>query len=253
MTQIWAHRGARREAPENTLPAFERALEIGVDGVEFDVQLTADGAMVVIHDETVDRTTDGQGPVVAHTLAQLRRLAATDGMAGFGGVRIPTLTEVLEVLAPAGVAINIELKNSIEPYHGMEERVLAAVDAFGIADRVVLSTFNHYSLKKLQAVGARSELGMLYTDPLYHPWRYASRLGVAALHPPARYVRGHRFVRKAQAAGLAVRPWVVNGERRLARMFAWGVDAVFTDAPRLALELRDAQGWPTPPARNLSA
>jgi glycerophosphoryl diester phosphodiesterase len=240
MTQIWGHRGARREAPENTVPAFERALEIGVDGVEFDVQLTADGAMVVIHDETVDRTTDGHGPVVGFTLAQLRRLEAADGMDGFAGVRIPTLAEVLDVVVPSGVAINIELKNSEEPYPGLEERVLAAVDAYGIAGRVVLSTFNHYSLKKLQSLGAPSELGMLYTDPLYRPWRYAARLGVQAIHPPARFVMGRRFVRKSHAAGLAVRPWVVNSGARLARMFRWGVDAVFTDVPRLALQLRDA-------------
>lgn len=239
MTQIWGHRGARREAPENTVPAFRRALEIGVDGVEFDVQLTADGAMVVIHDETVDRTTDGHGPVVGFTLAQLRRLEATDGMDGFAGVGIPTLAEVLDVVAPAGVAINIELKNSVEAYHGLEERVLAAVEAYGIADRVVLSTFNHYSLKRLQELGAPSELGMLYTDPLYKPWRYAARLGVGAIHPPARFVMGRGYVRRAHAAGLAVRPWVVNGERKLARMIGWGVDAVFTDVPRLALEVRE--------------
>lgn len=242
MTQIWAHRGARREAPENTVPAFERALAYGVDGVEFDVQLTADGALVVIHDETVERTTDGQGHVGRHTLAQLRRLDASAGFAGFGGVRVPTLAEVLEVVAPAGVAINIELKNSVEPYPGLEERVLGVVEEFGIADRLVLSTFNHYSLKKLVDLGAPGELGMLYSDPLYRPWRYASRLGMGALHPPARFVVGARYVRKAHRAGLAVRPWVVNGERRLLRMFAWGVDAVFTDLPERALQLRDGAG-----------
>jgi glycerophosphoryl diester phosphodiesterase len=240
MTLIWAHRGARREAPENTVPAFEQALRHGVDGVEFDVQLTADGSVVVFHDETVDRTTDGTGRVVTQTLAGLRRLEASDGMAGFAGVRIPTLAEVLEVVVPSGVAINIELKNAVEAYPGLEERVLAAVDAFGVADRVVFSSFNHYSLKKLQALGATSQLGMLYSDPLYHPWRYASQLKVGAIHPPARYVLGKGFVRKAHAAGLAVRPWVVNSERKLARMIRWGVDAVFTDVPAIAVRVRDA-------------
>jgi glycerophosphoryl diester phosphodiesterase len=238
MTQIWAHRGSRREAPENTLPAFELALAQGADGVELDVQLTADGTIVVIHDETLERTTDGSGPVVALTLAELRRLDASAGLDGFAGVRVPTLEEVLAVLAPAPVAINIELKNSATDYPGLEERVLAAVDGFGIADRVVLSTFNHYTLKRLQRLGAGSELAMLYTDPLYRPWRYAAKLGVAALHPPARYVLGPGYVRKAHALGLAVRPWVVNGPRALARMFRWGVDAVFTDVPARAVQLR---------------
>lgn len=239
MTEIWAHRGARREAPENTLPAFELAVAQGADGVEFDVQLTADGAVVVIHDEAVDRTTDGNGPVVGFTLAQLRRLDASAGVGGHAKVQIPTLAETLDLLAPSGLMLNIELKNSEEDYPGLEERVLAAIAAYDLADRVVLSTFNHYSLKKLQELGATSQLGMLYTDPLYKPWRYASRLGVGAIHPPARFVLSGGWVRHAHAAGLAVRPWVVNSERSLARMFRWGVDAVFTDVPAAALALRE--------------
>jgi len=195
---------------------------------------------VVIHDETVARTTDGHGRVVAYSLAQLQRLDASADKPGFEGVQIPTLTAVLELLAPTGLSLNIELKNSVEDYPGLEEAVLEAVEDFGLADRVVLSSFNHYSLKKLQDLLAPPERGMLYTDPLYRPWRYASKLGVSALHPPARYVTSSRYVRRAHAAGLAVRPWVVNGERRLERMFRWGVDAVFTDYPARALALRDA-------------
>ena len=92
MTQIWAHRGARAEAPENTLPAFELAIEQQADGVEFDVQFTADNELVVIHDETVARTTDGQGRVVAYSLAQLQRLDASAGKPEFAGVKIPTIS-----------------------------------------------------------------------------------------------------------------------------------------------------------------
>ena len=238
MTQIWAHRGARREAPENTLPAFELAVAQGADGVEFDVQLTADGTVVVIHDESVERTTDGNGPVAGFTLGELQGLDASSGFPGYAGVQIPTLAQTLDLLAPTGLKLNIELKNSDEAYPGLEEKVLAAVAAHQIADRVVLSTFNHYSLKKMQSLGAPSQLGMLYTDPLYKPWRYAAKLGVGAIHPPARYVLSGGWVRKAQASGLAVRPWVVNSERMLARMFRWGVDGVFTDVPAAAVALR---------------
>ncbi|HSK32036.1 MAG TPA: glycerophosphodiester phosphodiesterase family protein, partial [Propionicimonas sp.] len=227
-------------APENTLPAFELAVAQGADGIELDVQLSADGAVVVMHDESVDRTTDGNGPVVSFTLAQLQRLDASAGVSGHAGVQVPTLAETLDLLAPSGLKLNIELKNSEEDYPGLEEQVLAAVAAHGIADRVVLSTFNHYSLKKLQTLGATSQLGMLYTDPLYKPWRYAAKLGVGALHPPVRYVLGGGWVRHAQAAGLAVRPWVVNSERGLARMFRWGVDGVFTDVPAVAVAVRGA-------------
>ena len=238
MTEIWAHRGARREAPENTLPAFRLAVAQGADGIELDVQLSADGAVVVMHDESVDRTTDGNGPVVGFTLDQLKRLDASAGVAGYTGVQVPTLAETLDLLAPSRLKLNIELKNSEEDYPGLEEQVLAAVAAHDIADRVVLSTFNHYSLKKLQALGATSQLGMLYTDPLYKPWRYAAKLGVGAIHPPARFVLGGGWVRHAQAAGLAVRPWVVNSEHGLARMFRWGVEGVFTDVPAVAVAVR---------------
>ncbi len=242
MTQIWAHRGSRREAPENTLPAFELAVAQGAEGIEFDVQQTADGTVVVLHDETVDRTTDGTGRVAGFSLAELQHLDASAGFPGYAGVQVPTLAETLALLAPTGLVLNIELKNSEDDYPGLEERVLAAVAAHGIAERVVLSTFNHYSLKELQELGAPSELGMLYTDPLYKPWRYAAQLGVGAIHPPARFVLSSGWVRKAHAAGLAVRPWVVNSERMLARMFRWGVDAVFTDVPAVALLVREAHG-----------
>jgi glycerophosphoryl diester phosphodiesterase len=244
VSEIWAHRGARREAPENTLPAFELAVSQGADGIELDVQLSADGVVVVIHDETVDRTTDGNGPVVGLTLAQLQRLDASAGVSGYAGVQVPTLAATLDLLAPSGLKVNIELKNSEEDYPGLEEQVLAAVAAHDLADRVVLSTFNHYSLKTLQAHVATSQLGMLYPDPLYKPWRYASRLGVGAIHPPARFVLGGGWVRHAHAAGLAVRPWVVNSERTLARMFRWCVEGVFTDVPGVAVTVRAAM---TPP------
>lgn len=238
MTEVWAHRGSSREAPENTLPAFELAIQRRADGVEFDVQLTADGEIVVIHDETVDRTTDGVGPVVGLSLDELRRLDASAGRPGFEGVRIPTLTETLDLLVPSGLRLNIELKNSVVDYPGLEEKVLAEIAARGIADQVVLSSFSRDSLRRLQRLGMTCELAMICGDLLYRPWRHAVALGVAAFHPPARYVLGPGYVRKAHAAGLAVRPWIVNSPRLLARMFAWGVDGVFTDVPELAVALR---------------
>ena len=238
MTQVWGHRGASAYAPENTLPAFELALAQGADGIELDVQLSADGALVVIHDETLDRTTTGSGNVADHTLAELRSVDASAGHGGYRGVTIPTLAEVLELVAPTRVAINIELKNSEVPYPGLEEKVVAAVAAFGLAERVVLSTFNHYSLRKLRPLAGASTLAALYTDPLFRPWRYASQLGVTAIHPPMMCVFGRRFVRRSHEAGIAVRPWVVDGERSLRRMFDYGVDAVFTDTVDLAVALR---------------
>lgn len=238
MTQIWAHRGANAHAPENTLPAFELAVAQGADGVEFDVQLTSDGALVVIHDETLDRTTNGTGQVGDHSLAELQALDASDGRPEFAGVRIPTLAEVLEIVAPTPMHVNIELKTAIVEYPGLEQKVLEHVRAFDIATRVVLSSFNHFSLRRLQALKTSCSLGMLYSNPMDRPWRYAKDLGVDAIHPPFIYVPDKKFVRKAHKAGIKVRPWIVNDEKDLRRAFRWGVDAVFTDVPDLAISLR---------------
>lgn len=239
MTQVWAHRGAAGSAPENTLAAFELAIAHGADGVEFDVQLTEDAQIVVIHDESVDRTTNGTGAVLGYTLAELQRLDASAGFPDFGGAQIPTLRQVLELLAPTKLELNIELKNSEVPYPGLEEAVLAMVAEFDLADRVVFSTFNHHSLRKLLKLGTTSEVAMLYTDPLFKPWRYAARLGVGAIHPPARLV-SRRLVDRTHAAGLAVRPWVANSEASLRRLFDLGVEALFTDHPELAVAIRSA-------------
>lgn len=238
-TQVWGHRGACGYAPENTLPSFALALDQQVDGVEFDVQLTSDGALVVIHDETVDRTTDGQGRVVDHTLDDLRALDASNGMPEYGHTPIPTLDEVLDLLVPSGIRINIELKNSEEPYPGLEEKVLAAIRDRGIGERVVLSSFSDASVGLLHGLAPEFELATLYTRPQLTPWRNAIRLGAGAIHPPAAFVPGRLWVRRAHSLGLAIRPWVVNTPQLLDRMFRWGADAVFTDTPDIALALRD--------------
>ena len=118
MTMVWAHRGASGYAPENTLPAFEMALEQGADGIELDVHLSRDDAVVVIHDETLERTTDGTGWVADRSLDDLKAMDASFGREGFAGTRIPTLDEVLALVADAGVAVNIELKNDRMPTRG---------------------------------------------------------------------------------------------------------------------------------------
>ena len=149
--KIFAHRGASRYAPENTLPAFALAAEQGADGVELDVHLTRDDQLVVIHDETLERTTDGAGWVKDCTLAQLQALSAANGMDGFAGTRVPTLRQVLEQLRPTGLLVNIELKTSVIWYAGIEQKTLELVRDLGMADRVIYSSFNHYSIQQVRA------------------------------------------------------------------------------------------------------
>src|SRR5579863_1834901 len=126
--EIFAHRGNSGEAPENTLAAFRQVAGVGADGVEFDVQLSRDGVPVVIHDETVDRTTDGKGAVAGLTLAQLQVLDAGKWFgAAFAGERIPTLEAVLEVFRGASIRVNIELKTNRTPYPGLSQKVIDLV------------------------------------------------------------------------------------------------------------------------------
>ena len=142
--QIWAHRGASSRQPENTIAAFSAAMAAGVDGVEFDVQLSSDGVPVVIHDEKVDRTHAGTGWVAGQTVAQLQELPSLlKKKPAPLTTRIPTLAEVLDLLAAGDQLINIELKNSVKAYKTLESKVLAMVAERRLADRVVLSSFNH--------------------------------------------------------------------------------------------------------------
>lgn len=230
MTEIWAHRGASGDAPENTLPAFELAIEQGADGIELDLQRSADGHLVVIHDETIDRTSDGSGKVAALTLEELRRFDYGNGMPGFEGTVIPTLREVLELLEPTRLTINIELKNSVELYPGMEAEAKALVEEFGLAHRVIYSSFNHYSLRSLRSMSAEARLGVLYSDGMVDPWVYASYLGVDAIHPPYQVLQVPGVVDECHARGVWVHPWTVPVDQTGA-VASLGVDAIITNHP----------------------
>ncbi len=232
MTTVWAHRGASALAPENTLAAFRLAHEVGADGVELDVQLSADGHVVVIHDETLDRTTTGKGPVGRTTLAELRSLDAGCGREGYLGERIPLLEEVLELLGPTGMTVDIELKNSVAPYPGLEQAVLTVVAAVGLADKVIYSSFNHISATALARSSQPSRVGLLFTDVLAEPWSYAERRDVSALHPHWRYLElVPETVERCHALGLAVNVWTVDNPATARRLADLGADSVISNRP----------------------
>ncbi len=181
--RIWAHRGCSQMYPENTLTAFRKAMNIPhIAGIELDIQLTKDGELVVIHDEKVDRTTDGYGYVRDYTLAELRNLHIYTGTEKVE--HIPTMREVLELLGPKlrdykrgedpsasrGIRLNIELKNSVFPYPGVEEKIVDMVHEFGVQDAIVYSTFYADSLIRVHELDPEAELGVLddkVSDCLY--------------------------------------------------------------------------------------
>ena len=228
--EIWAHRGASARQPENTIAAFRAAMAGGADGVEFDVQLSADGVPVVIHDEKVERTHFGEGWVQSHTVADLQGLRCrmkkgADPLT----TRIPTLVEVLDLLATGTQRINIELKNSVKPYKSLEGKVLHMVEERRLAGRVVLSSFNHYSLQKLREKGWTGDLAAVHDGMLREPWRYFRELDVQAVHPPRQVLMVPGYVTRAHRAGFQVRVWTVNKPALRRRCERFGVDGIFTD------------------------
>lgn len=204
--KIWAHRGCSQRYPENTLLAFEKAAAIAdLTGIELDVQLTRDGELVVIHDERIDRTTEGIGFVRDYTLPELKRFHIYADVNPTQS--IPTLAEVFDLLEErlkSGLKLNIELKNSIYPYEGMEEKVVKMVHDRGVQNSVVYSTFYAKSLAKLRMLDTGAQLGILdgkVSDCLY---KLKGGCGAAALHP---FWRGIDLPAE-ELEGYTVRAWM---------------------------------------------
>ncbi|WP_236082107.1 glycerophosphodiester phosphodiesterase family protein [Acidipropionibacterium jensenii] len=213
------------------MPAFQEAIDEDADGIELDVQMTSDGHLVVCHDETIDRTSDGTGQIVDHSLQELRALNFAAGNLDWEPATIPLLDEVLDLLAPTEVSLNIELKNSVVRYRGLEEQTVAAVRTHRMADQVVLSSFNHRSLVALADIAPKIRRGLLYSDDLADPWDYAHRIGVQAVHPGGWLLRGRDDVPRFHAAGLGVRVWTLDDPDQIREAAALGVDAVITNDP----------------------
>lgn len=220
------------------MAAFQLAWEANADGIELDVHLSKDGQVVVIHDERLERTTSGRGFVVQHTLQELKQYSNGRWFSlEYAQQTIPTLREVLEWLESTEMVANIELKNNSIKYPGLEEKVVTEIERVGLENRVILSSFNHESLKHLHLFRPHYSLAALYDQIFHMPWKYARALGVSAVHPDFRSVT-EKMVVKCRQARVAVRPYTVDREKDLKRMFALGVDAVITNEPRRALMLQ---------------
>lgn len=235
--EIWAHRGASLEAPENTLIAFARALDQGADAIELDVRRTLDGVPVVIHDETVSRTTDGYGPVAAMTLPQIKRLDAGIRFGpAFLGTKVPTLEEVIHFAKPTRLTLNIELKGTSSQYPGFAEQVAAMVQAADLSDRVVVSAFDHGMLRILRRHPLGLRIALLSFDLNPVTPAYAHAFGADGVHPGLRTV-SPAYMRDALRLGVDVRPYTIDAPRDITRLFSWGAHAVITNRPALAVRV----------------
>lgn len=237
---VQAHRGASSYAPENTLEAFELAVKMGADGVELDTHLSKDGVIMVCHDDRVDRCSDGKGRICDMTCSELKQLDFSYKFPEYKGAKMPTLAEVYDLLKPTNLFINIEIKSLPILYPGIEEKLNALADSMDMQDRIMYSSFNHYSLKKMRDINPDVPLGILYNDAPYEPWKYAKALGFTALHPHMASLQ-YPVVSNAQAAGIKVHPWTVDSEEDIMWMYRLGVDAVISNRPDVAIRLRDGE------------
>ena len=239
---VIGHRGACADAPENTLASFALAFAKGAGMVECDVTLTRDGQVVVIHDETLDRTTDGRGPVSSRTLEEIRRLDAGAWFSGkFEGEKIPTLDEVLALVLERKGAINIEIKPEAVKGElfsdGVEARVLSAVASRRMEGSVLVSSFDARAVRRAKDLAPTIATAFLIHETMKEPAQAIhERLGCDAVHLNVRK-NGRAQIEDARRAGMDVRFYTVNDASRAKTLRDEGAAGIFTDRPAEMLAL----------------
>ena len=238
---LYGHRGARFEAPENTLTGFRHALRQGISAFEFDVHLSADDRLVVIHDPTVDRTTNGTGAVADMTVAELARLDARSIFPDWPEpASVPTLTEVLDTIAGAD-DMEIEIKTDRpDRLQRVAELVLAAIRRYDIAARATVTSFDPVALEAVARLDPKQRRGFIAKFETPEDLATALRVGATHCAIPIKTGCAER-VREAHDAGLRVTGWQGNAREDVQTLVAWGVDAITSDYPTLARSvLREA-------------
>lgn len=231
MIKVFAHRGFSGNYPENTMLAFRQALASGAGGIELDVQLTKDGELIILHDEKLDRTTTGTGLVSDYTLKELKEFDASytyRGKVGFNP--IPTLQEYFELVKHEDIITNIELKTGILPYPGIEEKTWDMIRQFHLEDRILISSFNHYSIMRMKSIAPCLEYGLLTSTWIYRPGLYAKSLGVSCYHPHYIGLTGE-VVQDLKEHNIKINPWTVNTKEAAASLIAKGVDNIISNYP----------------------
>jgi glycerophosphoryl diester phosphodiesterase len=225
---VGGHRGNPAEQPENTLASFRSAIELGVDMIECDVHLSSDGELIVIHDHTLERTTDGSGLVRQHTLAELRELDAG------GGERLPVLAEVCEMAREGGVGLCVEIKQIPIPYPGLEERLAAELVDLGMLEQTAVISFHHGAVRRLKELEPRLTTGVLEGARPLDP-AGIMRAALADLYAPHFGAMDSELVEEVHEAGGAVGVWTVDDPAAIAWCKVCRPDSIFTNRPREVL------------------
>lgn len=232
----FAHRGASNDYPENTILSLKEGIKSRANGLEIDVHKSKDNKLVVIHDEDVERTFIGRGLVKDFTLKELKELKNRKKLFRDNKeCHIPTLEEVLDLIKDKDILLNIELKTDVIRYEGIEEDVVNLIKKYKIQDKIILSSFNHQSIKKVKLI-SNIKTGMLYEKPIDNIFEYAKALGVEYIHPDLRLVN-EELIKEAHKNNLKVNIFTVNNPIYMRMCIANKVDGVFTDYPELLNEI----------------
>ncbi len=227
-----AHRGFSSKYPENTMLAFKKGVEAGCEGIETDLHMTKDGIIVICHDETINRTTNGEGYIKDYTYEKLCKFEAGIKFdKQFIGEKIPSLDELLDYVKDKDLLINLELKNDIIFYDDLEKKVVDKVYEFKLEKNVILSSFNHYSMLKIKQYNPEIKTGLLYEAILYKPEEYIKTLKADALHPPFYSLKDEKRVNEIKNNGIMINTYNVKKEEDMKRLIELEIDGIITDYP----------------------
>ncbi len=229
---IIAHRGASFYRPENTVSAFEYAFELGSDGIELDVQMSSDGEIVVYHDWTFAKITGKPDIVTKLSSSEIKRLDAGISFSEkYKGEKVPFLDEALSAV-PCGKMVNIEIKKMAGDERDLEEKMIESVYRSGMKDNVIVSSFNHHVIRKIERLDPEIRTALLFNSMMENPARYAEKFRCYSFHPQALYVN-KEIIESLHDIGLKVYPWVVDYPEFAERLFEMGADGIITNIPDL--------------------
>lgn len=240
MCKIFAHRGYSGKYPENTMIAFKKALECGVDGIELDIQLTKDGEVVIIHDETIDRTTTGKGFVIDYTYEELEKFDASFKFKDLGFNKIPTLREYFQLVKDYDIVTNVELKTGINEYLGIEEKVWELIKEYNLEEKVIISSFNHFSVMRMKKIAPQLKYGFLSEDWIIDAGKYTHSHGVQCYHPRFNNLVPN-VIKELKKYNLEINTWTVNLEEDMRYLYSNNIDVIITNYPELAQEIKNRQ------------
>ena len=240
MTQIISHRGYSAKYPENTMIAFQRAVEFGTHGIELDVQLSKDGEVVICHDETIDRTSNGTGYIKDMTLKELKQYDFGSKFnridAKYEFQEIPTLKEYFEYIKDFDVFTNVELKTNMFKYEGIQEKVWDLIKEFEMEERTIISSFNHHSILEMKEIARSIKCGFLTMCGLLNPGSYTKQYSVECYHPFFVSLT-EEDIKNCQSENIEINTYTVNEEIHIRRLIETNITNIITDETELGLRL----------------